>query len=337
MKIIHDSEIIRLFLNETKFSAIKAKEISNIESVMQKQMKSSFSQEKNRNFFMKNESVFDSYFNKILGKYDKQKNNSDYFSFILRNLFQSNQENSKVFSQLKHLCYDLAQQLGKTGNIIHKIANLYNKYIKENTMLFEKIKFKENEEVKTIHKKLFIGLNEWGSQLLSQKKFVVDDMASFFHYRKHEDIQLSKLLNLKLNMNMKLKTKFDELNNKKVKLFQQKDIKKWKIDPKEADGDLNSLLQNFDKAKPLMLPKDTRPLREARAMNRYLDKHVLFEYVNFYTVSQFYIQENFLNFSTKMKQTLEKEDIIWNIFTNNNVDISQLDRESAIILKLNKT
>jgi len=40
------------------------------------------------------------------------------------------------------------------------------------------------------------------------------------------------------------------------------------------------------------------------AMINFLDKHLLFEYINFYLNSQYYIEENFAEFSQKMKQSL---------------------------------
>lgn len=63
--------------------------------------------------------------------------------------------------------------------------------------MFKKIGFNPDKQVENIHKKLKIGLYEWGSQLFSQKKYVIDNMASFYHFKKHEYLSFSKLLNSK--------------------------------------------------------------------------------------------------------------------------------------------
>lgn len=38
MKIVNDSEIMNIFLSDSKFTAVKAKEITNISTVMEKKM-----------------------------------------------------------------------------------------------------------------------------------------------------------------------------------------------------------------------------------------------------------------------------------------------------------
>jgi len=42
------------------------------------------------------------------------------------------------------------------------------------------------------------------------------------------------------------------------------------------------------------------------SLNSFLDKHLLFEYINFYLNSQYYIEENFSSFADKMKDSNSK-------------------------------
>ena len=42
MKIVNDSEVMDIFLSDSKFTAVKAKEINNISTVMEKKMINSF-------------------------------------------------------------------------------------------------------------------------------------------------------------------------------------------------------------------------------------------------------------------------------------------------------
>ncbi len=83
-----------------------------------------------------------------------------------------------------------------------------------------------------------------------------------------------------------------------------------------------------------MIPKQTQPVMKFQKMNAFLNKHILFEYVNFYTNSQFYIEQNFGQFTTKMMKSFKKDDLVWNIFTSPNmVDVSYFDRESTMTFK----
>lgn len=50
------------------------------------------------------------------------------------------------------------------------------------------------------------------------------------------------------------------------------------------------------------------------ALNDYLNKHVLFEFTNFYQSSAFYIKENFGDFNAKMHNSFKHQDLIWNVF-----------------------
>lgn len=49
-------------------------------------------------------------------------------------------------------------------------------------------------------------------------------MASFYHYNKHEFNNIAELIKFKLNMSQKYMKKIEELNKKKLKLFQARDV-----------------------------------------------------------------------------------------------------------------
>lgn len=57
---------------------------------------------------------------------------------------------------------------------------------------------------------------------------------------------------------------------------------------------------------------------------------MLFEYFNFYVNSQFYIKENFSEFTEKMLNSYQKDDLLWNIFNAKPGELSKLDRESSL-------
>ena len=333
-RFINESEIMKIFLDDSRFSKIKAKEVSNINSVREEKMKNTYNKDENKKYFESNENVYNDYLTKILSDFESQKENNNYFSQVFKNLDIYCVNNGKTFSQLKHLCYDLSELLGKTSNVIHRIAGVYNKFIAESNSLYNKIHFKRDEQVDLIHKKLKVGLYEWGSQLLTQKKFVIDNLAGFYHFKKHEYASFSKLINFKLEGNNKLRSSLEAITKKKMKLFQSKDIKSWGMNKQNMSGiNINEIFKDFDIAKVYMLPEQTEKLKKEQRMNNFLNKHVLFEYLNFYTMSQYYIEINFTEFTDKMMNSFNKDDLMWNIFNAQDVDIAYFDRESTFTLK----
>jgi hypothetical protein len=333
MKIIRESESLKIFIDDYKFSNIKAKEIKNINSVMKQKMQKLHENPQLGSFFKKNEEVYNRLLKDIFSDYEKQKENSSYFSAIFKHLDNYSIENSKSFSKLKHLSYQLSDLLGKTAEIVHRIAGVFNKFVIDSNSLYKKINFNRNEEVELIHKKLKVGIYEWGSQLLTQKKFVIDNLASFFHFKKHEYKTFSELLNLKMTLSAESEKSMEELNAKKLKLFQSKDIKKWQINQNQIGNiNINEMFQNFDMVKDYMIPDESATFYKERDLNKFLNKHLLFEFLNFYTNSQFYFETNFSEFTDKMMKSFQKDDLLWNIFTHANVDVSFLDRKSAYTL-----
>ncbi len=119
MKFINDSEIMETFLDETKFSKIRAKEISSLDKVMLKKFTQTYNDSENKNYFKKNEFVYDDNLSKLFKDYKKHKQNMSYFNALFRHFEGFGERNSQIFSQLKHLSYDLADLLGETGKKIH--------------------------------------------------------------------------------------------------------------------------------------------------------------------------------------------------------------------------
>lgn len=217
-------------------------------------LKKSYSIKKNQKLFAENERVYDEILHEVFGTFGKHKDDSDYYRAIFTRLNGFFDHNSKIFSQLKHLSYDLSDLLKKAGKTIHKISALFSSHIKESLVIYSKIKFKSDDEVNTVYKKLKIGLNEWGSQMLTQSKYVIDNMASFFHFKKHENTTFNRLFSAKLSFGDEFRKSWDSLEKTKKKLFEGKNTEKWQIDYNSIDGDFNELFKDYEKIKPYMLP-----------------------------------------------------------------------------------
>lgn len=58
-------------------------------------------------------------------------------------------------------------------------------------------------------------MTQWSTELLKQKHFVTEHMASFFHFKKHEMIALEDLSTLKLKTYTMLNKEIEALTQRK--------------------------------------------------------------------------------------------------------------------------
>jgi hypothetical protein len=65
-----------------------------------------------------------------------------------------------------------------------------------------------------VNKKFFEGMAQWASELKTQKFYINENMASFFHYKKHEFLSLSNLTNFKLKQGSGLAKKINDFTLK---------------------------------------------------------------------------------------------------------------------------
>lgn len=64
-----------------------------------------------------------------------------------------------------------------------------------------------------------------------------------------------------MNLTQKVNKKLEDLDKRKYKLFQSKDIKKWSIEKEEFNKlDINTVFENFEKVKDVMIPKESAPV-----------------------------------------------------------------------------
>lgn len=221
---------------------------------MYSKIQKTFRAAENKQYFIDNEYVYNDSIKQTLEEFEDGNNSAEFFANTFGKLDGILNKNSKFYSQLKHLCYELSQSLTNSGKIIHKIAELYDLSIKEEEQTYHKMKFKIDKDVDNINKKLKIGLTEWGSQMIAQSQFVIDNIAGYFHYKKHENISFSGLIAAKMNINNNFIKVSNELDSKKQKLFDGKNVEKWKVNFAAVPGDFNEFAKDFNKIKPYMLP-----------------------------------------------------------------------------------
>jgi hypothetical protein len=205
--------------------------------------------------FAQNEAVFDQFLAGVFHKYESNSNNEQFYEANFAALSGQCNANAKSFSNLKHLCYQLMDLFQKTSDTINYIATAFRDNMVAEDSLFGKMSFKIDDVVNGTRKKLIGGLQEWGLEIMSMKKFVNDHMASFFHFKKHENLELATLLGYKLTVTTQYKKKAADLDKIKQKLFDAKDPTKWKVDMSKLPEDFNDMFTSFPKIRPYMLPE----------------------------------------------------------------------------------
>jgi len=207
-----------------------------------------------RDMFKENGQIYDSYLRKIFDDYAESSINENYFSRLFAQISSRSSQNSKQYSKLKHMCYDLAELMLKTGKLLHKISDTYAASLKATNEFYDKINLRVDPRVENEDRRVQAGLTEWGSQMISQRKFVIDNMASFFHFKKHEQLACDQLIQSKIGIDELYSRKYTELEKRKLKLFGSKDVPSWKINLESVGANFNEILTSYEKAKPFILP-----------------------------------------------------------------------------------
>lgn len=57
-------------------------------------------------------------------------------------------------------------------------------------------------------------MGQWASELKTQKFYINENMASFFHYKKHEFLSLGNLTNYKLKQGLGIQSKISSFTAK---------------------------------------------------------------------------------------------------------------------------
>jgi hypothetical protein len=216
---------------------------------------SSFSDPETRILFAQNERVYDQYLSNFISNYSQNSSSMSYFGEFNVALKNYTKQSSKLSSKLKHLCYDFSDLMLKMSSGLNEISEHIGKMVAFTNEVYGQLKITQSPEVIETDKRLQAGIAEWGRQIISQRQFVMENMAGFFHFKKHEFMTFELLIETKLRVDEAFKKKYFELEAKKQKLFESKNVEKWNIRPTAVNEGLNDLLKNYSKAREHMIPE----------------------------------------------------------------------------------
>lgn len=161
-------------------------------------------------------------------------------------------ENHKV---AESLCSDIGFHLGKAGELSEKLARYISKINKDYSDYFEHNKINQVIEIGQIYDSATDLLSEVSSQLRNTSKLFSGDMQRMFTFANYENEGFQNLIELRNNFSETYEDAKISLERKKVILFEQKDLRRWGIDPSKVGFKPEELLSNPTLGKKLMLPQ----------------------------------------------------------------------------------
>ena len=213
-----------------------------------------FAAPETKSMFIQNEEIYDNHLSNFVDTYSKNSNSLNYFNELNIGLKNYTQESSKMCSKLKHMCYDLSGLVLKTSESLNAISDYFAKFNKFTNDSYSQLKIKQIQEVEDTNKKLEAGIYEWSKQLLTQSQHILDNMASFFHFKKHEFSTFDLLFETKMKVDENFKKRYFELEQRKQRLFEEREVDKWNIQPLNKNNNMNELLKNYSVARNHMIP-----------------------------------------------------------------------------------
>lgn len=331
MKLCGQSTTLEQFFNDGVFSLISHEEPKNIGPSMVEALDSNFAAL--RPTVDKNITTYDHYFAELLSTYNKSSSLEE-LNPLLKPLETLSEANAKRFSQMKHLSKDFASSLGKASEALKSIAKLYEEYIKESESTWSQIGLKIEKSHLDLLRSVKTGFSEWGNLLNEQKQICTKHLVNFFHFKKHESLTISNLFKDNFEGQEELKKKSAKLEAEKKKLFAAKNVAKWNLETAAIKEDINEIIGDYSKVRKYILPQETASISKMEEVRVYLNKQLLFEYINFTLNDRHYLEENLAELGEQLISSLEGDNLIWNAFSHQNVDVSTLDREGAAVLKV---
>lgn len=148
----------------------------------------------------------------------------------------------------------------------------------------------------------------------------MQNMSNYFHYSEQQTTTIAQLIADNFSI-QKLFSKEGPLSRQTEGVSQDqaiiRELIKGTVDARSSVVEKTAV---DDKAKDLLL---------------FLDKHVLFEFVNLYLNWEYYFEQNFIEFAEIMTNNFQRKDIIWSLFKTapHSSPVVAFDRESTVTIK----
>lgn len=153
------------------------------------------------------------------------------------------------------LCSDIGFHLGKAGELSEKLSRYINKINKDYSDYFEHNKINQVIEISQIYDSASEMLSEVASQFKNSSIIFSKDMQQMFTFANYENEGFKRLIELRNTFSESYEEAKINLERKKVILYEQKDLRRWGIDPTKLGFKPEELLKNPVLSKKYMLPQ----------------------------------------------------------------------------------
>ena len=167
-------------------------------------------------------------------------------------LISNYSDNTKIAEEL---CHDIGFHLDRAGELSERLARYVNKISKDYAEYFENNKTSTVTDICTLYQDTTQMLADLGSQMRKTSGLFSNDMQRMFSFGKYENEGFQKLIELRNCFCETYEDSKINLERKKALLFEQKDPRKWGVDPAKIKLPLETLLKNQTLAKKFMLPQ----------------------------------------------------------------------------------
>jgi gas vesicle protein len=161
-------------------------------------------------------------------------------------------DNSKVAEEL---CTEIGFHLNRAGELSDRLAKYIKKISKDYEEYFENNKSSTVTDICTLYQDTNQMLSEVGMQMRKTSTLFTDDMQRLFSFGNYENEGLQKFIELRNSFCESYEEAKINLERKKALLFEQKDPRKWGVDPAKTKLPIETLLKNQTLAKKFMLPQ----------------------------------------------------------------------------------
>jgi hypothetical protein len=159
------------------------------------------------------------------------------------------------FKAVESLCEDIGQHLNAAGDLTEKLSRYINKVSDEYSDYFDHNRITPVTELIHMFETASACLAEVGVQMKKGSSVFATDLQRLFKFTSYENQGLQNLIDQRNSFSDVYEDSKLRLERKKALLLEQKDLRRWGIDPAKLKVNPQDLLKNPNLAKRYMLPQ----------------------------------------------------------------------------------
>ena len=241
-----------------------------------------------------------------------ESNEVDFLAFS-DNLTKMVDNDINQLRKIKYASVDLKDVFSTASKALLNMSSLLNKLLESKEKFKNETKLNPDHDTGQVLKALKKGLEGWGTNQLTMNSFINDHLTSFFHFNKHEVFAIKELGKMRDQCMNSFKLSSNDLNQKKLKLFEDRSVEKWDNNVDNFEVPVSQVLTNYNVASKYILPKESDELKKKQQVVQFACFQQIGEYLLFRKRSNRRFIENFAKLGKKVKNSIMNDkDALWN-------------------------